>query len=56
LEEEKISVSTDKESNVHGQHQGAATRFDQVCLDGFKKIGCGAHRLDLVVQAIFVQM
>ena len=41
-----ISVSTDGASNMHGRHQGAVTRLDQVCLDGFYRIWCGAHQLD----------
>ena len=51
-----ISVSTDGASNMQGHHQGAVTRLDEVCYDGFYRIWCGAHQLDLVVQAIFLKM
>ena len=51
-----ISVSTDGASNIHGRHKGAVTRLDQICLDRFYRMWCGAHQLDLVVQAIFKQM
>ena len=48
-----ISVSTDGASNMHGRHQCAVTRLEEVCSDGFYRIWCGAHQLDLAVQAIF---
>ena len=51
-----ISVSTDGASNMQGRYQGAVTRLDDVCCDGFYRIWCGAHQLDLVIQSIFVQM
>ena len=51
-----ISVSTDGALKMQGRHQGAVTRLDQVCLDGFYCIWCGAHQLGLIVQAIFVKM
>jgi hypothetical protein len=51
-----ISVLFVGASNMHGRHQGAVTRYKEVCSDGFYRIWCGAHPLDLVVQAIFVQM
>ena len=41
---------------MYGRHDGTVTQLDQVCLDGFYRIWCGVHQLDLVVQAIFVQM
>ena len=41
-----IGVSTDGASNMHGRHQGTVTQLDQVCLDGFYRIWCGAHQLD----------
>ena len=51
-----ISVSTDGASNMTGSQQGLVTRIDRACLPGFYRIWCGAHQLDLVVQAIFVQL
>jgi len=51
-----ISDLTDGASNMHGQHQGAVTSLKEVCSDGFYRIWCGARQLDLVVQAILVQM
>jgi hypothetical protein len=50
-----ISVSKDGASNVHVQHQGAVTCLNEVCVDGFYRIWCGSHQLDLTVQTI-VQM
>ena len=46
-----ISVSKDGASNMHGRHQGAITRLNEVCSEGFYQIWCGAHQLVLVVQA-----
>jgi hypothetical protein len=51
-----ISVSTDGASNMHRRHQGAVTRLEEVCSNGFYQIWCGAHQLDLVVQTTFVQI
>ena len=41
---------------MYGRYQGAVARLDPVCLDGFYRIWCGAYQLDLVVQALLVQM
>ena len=49
-----ISVSTDGASNMNRQHQGVATRLDELCINehgtDIYRIWCGAHQLDLLIQ------
>lgn len=51
-----ISISTDGSSHTAGSQQELVSCVDRACLPGFYRAWCSAHHLDLVVQAIFVQL
>ena len=51
-----ISISTDGFSHTAGSQQELVSCVDRACLPGFYRAWCSAYHLDLVVQAIFVQL
>lgn len=48
-----IGISTDGERKMTGRITGVATRFQKVAKDGFIRIWCGAHQLDIVLQSAY---
>lgn len=48
-----IGIATDGAANMVGRVSGVVTRIQNVCADGFYRVWCGAHQLDLAVQAVF---
>ena len=54
--EKIIGYTSDGASSMTGSVKGVGTRIGQVALPGFFRIWCGAHQLDLVVQAVLKSM
>ena len=54
--EKIIGVTTDGASNMTGHHVGVATQIQRAANDGFFRIWCAAHQLDLVMQERFKSM
>jgi hypothetical protein len=47
-EHKLIGYTSDGASNMTGAHQGVGTRIQEVTNEGFFRIWCAAHQLDLV--------
>mgnify|MGYP003333946823 CR=1 FL=1 len=51
-----VGIATDGERKMTGRNQGVATSFQEVAKPGFMRIWCGAHQLDLCMQAFYLAM
>eukprot|EP00126_Sphaerothecum_destruens_P012273 Sdes_comp20995_c0_seq5m19729 len=48
-----VGITTDGERKMTGKVSGVATRFQRVSEQGFIRVWCAAHQLDLVLQAVY---
>ena len=49
-----IGASSDGKRKMTGRNQGVVTRIQRVACDGFMRVWCGAHQLDLCMQAFYL--